>query len=117
MQIILQPVLFQPGRGFISTLEKVLLEEFNSSVSTTSPIREIPLQLFDKQRNQCKSNDVLQWLLDKHRPNRPTTTTTTTTRTTKILAICDFDAYSGHLNFVFGEAFLMAVYQQFIFQG
>jgi archaemetzincin len=106
MQIILQPVLFQPGRGFISTLEKVLSEEFNSSVNTTSPIREIPLQLFDKQRNQCKSNEVLQWLLDKHRPNRATTTTTTTTRTTKILAICDFDAYSGHLNFVFGEAYL-----------
>ena len=102
MQIILQPVLFQPGRGFISTLEKVLSEEFNSSVSTTSPIREIPLQLFNKQRNQCKSNEVLQWLLDKHRPNRATTTT----RTAKILAICDFDAYSGHLNFVFGEAYV-----------
>ncbi|HET7345434.1 MAG TPA: hypothetical protein VFJ05_06155 [Nitrososphaeraceae archaeon] len=78
MQIILQPVLFQPGRGFISTLEKVLSEEFNSSISTTSPITEIPLQLFDKQRNQCKSNEVLQWVSDKHRPNR----------TTKILALC-----------------------------
>jgi hypothetical protein len=73
MQIILQPVLFQPGRGLISTLEKVLSEEFNSSASTASPIREIPLQLFDKQRNQWKSNEVLQWLLDKHRPNRATT--------------------------------------------
>jgi archaemetzincin len=97
MQIILQPVLFQPGRGLIPTLEKVLSEEFNSSVSTASPIREIPLQLFDKQRNQWKSNEVLQWLLDKHRSNRATT---------KILAICDFDAYSSHLNFVFGEAYL-----------
>jgi predicted Zn-dependent protease len=26
--------------------------------------------------------------------------------TTKILAVCDFDAYSGNLNFVFGEAHL-----------
>jgi archaemetzincin len=100
MQIILQPVLIQPGRGLISTLEKVLSEEFNSSVSTASSIREIPFQLFDKQRNQWKSNEILQWLLDKHRPNRATT------KTTKILAICDFDAYSGHLNFVFGEAYL-----------
>jgi archaemetzincin len=26
--------------------------------------------------------------------------------TTKTLALCDFDAYSGHLNFVFGEAYV-----------
>ena len=100
MQIILQPVLIQRGRELISKLEKVLSEEFNSSVSTASPIREIPLQLFDKKRNQWKSNEILQWFLDKHRPNRATT------RITKILAICDFDVYSGHLNFVFGEAYL-----------
>jgi archaemetzincin len=98
MQIILQLILFQPGRRFISTLEKVLSEEFNSSVSTASPITEIPIQLFDKQRNQWKSNQILQWLLDKHRPNKLTRT--------KILAICDFDAYSDGLNFVFGEAYL-----------
>ena len=60
MQIILQLILFQPGRRFISTLEKVLSEEFNSSVSTASPITEIPIQLFDKQRNQWKSNQILQ---------------------------------------------------------
>lgn len=64
MQIILQLVLFQPCRRFISILEKVLSEEFNSSVGTASPITEIPLQLFDKQRNQWKSNEILQWLLD-----------------------------------------------------
>ena len=100
MQIILQPVLIQPCRELTSKLEKVLSEEFNSSVSNALPIREIPLQLFDKKRNQWKSNEILQWLLDKHRPNKATT------RITKILAICDFDAYSGHLNFVFGEASL-----------
>ena len=27
-----------------------------------------------------------------------------TDRSVKILAICDFDAYSNHLNFVFGQA-------------
>jgi archaemetzincin len=100
MQIILQSVLIQPGRGLISKLEKVLSEEFNSSVSTALPIREIPLQLFDKKRNQWKSNEILQWILDKHRSNRATTSII------KILAICDFDAYSGHLNFVFGQAYL-----------
>ena len=51
MQIILQPVLIQPGMGLISKLEKVLSEEFNSSVSTALPIREIPFQLFYKKRS------------------------------------------------------------------
>ena len=99
MQIILQPVSFQLGKDTISILEKVLSEEFNAHVSTVSPIRgEIPLQLFDRDRNQWKSNEILQWLLDKLRPTKSTTT--------KILAICDFDAYSNGLNFVFGEAYI-----------
>src|ERR671930_1847437 len=101
MQIILQPVSFQLGKDTISILEKVLSEEFNAHVSTVSPIRgAIPLQLFDRDRNQWKSNEILQWLLDKYRSNKATTTTT------KILAICDFDAYSNGLNFVFGEAYI-----------
>ena len=48
---------------------------------------------------QWKSNDILQWLSDKY--NKPSSKPTTT----KILAICDFDAYSGRLNFVFGQAY------------
>ena len=66
------------------------------------PIKEIPEQLllFDNQRNQWKSNDILQWLSDKY--NKPSSKS----RTTKILALCDFDAYSSNLNFVFGEAHL-----------
>ena len=72
--VLIQPVLIQPGRGLISTLEKVLSEEFNSSVSTASPSTEIPLKLFDKHRNQWKSNEILQWILDKHRPNKLTRT-------------------------------------------
>jgi len=98
MQIILQLILFQPAKRFISILEKILSEEFSSSVDTASPITEIPFQLFDKQRNQWKSNEILEWLLDKYRPNKSTRT--------KILAICDFDAYSDGLNFVFGKAYL-----------
>jgi archaemetzincin len=54
--------------------------------------------LFDNQRNQWKSSDILQWLSDKY--NKPSS------KTTKILDICDIDAYSGHLNFVFGQAHL-----------
>ena len=96
MQIILQPVLVQPYKDIISTLENTLSEEFNASIVTASPIKEISDQLFDKQRKQWKSNDILQRLSDIYNPSK----------STKILAICDFDAYSGHLNFVFGEAYV-----------
>ena len=105
MQIILQPVLFQPSKDIISQLENILSEEFNaSSVNTAPTIKEISHQLFDRQRNQWKSNDILQWLSYKYKykydNNKPSSRSTT-----KILALCDFDAYSGHLNFVFGEAY------------
>jgi archaemetzincin len=97
MQIILQPILFQPGKDILSILEKILLEEFNtSSIIAASPIKEISEQLLDKQRKQWKSSDILQWLSNICKPSK----------STKILAICDFDAYSGHLNFVFGEAYM-----------
>src|SRR5919198_598786 len=100
MQIILQPVLFKPDRDIVFTLEKTLSEEFNaSSIVTASPIKEISDQLFDRQRKQWKSNDILQWLSDKY--NKPSSKATT-----KILALCNFDAYSGQMNFVFGEAYV-----------
>jgi archaemetzincin len=103
MQIILQPVLFQPDRDILSSLEKALSKEFNaSSIVAAQPIKQIPEQLlFDNQRNQWKSSNILQWLSDKY--NKPSSKERTTT---KILAICDFDAYSGTLNFVFGQAHL-----------
>ena len=93
---MLQPVLFQPDKDIISTLENTLSEEFNASIVTASPIKEISDQLFDKQRKQWKSNHILQWILYMYKPSK----------SRKILAICDFDAYSGHLNFVFGEAYV-----------
>ena len=104
MQIILQPVLFEPDKDILSSLEKALLNEFNaSSIVTTPPIKQIPEQLFDKQRNQWKSSETLEWLSDNYenlysKERRRITT--------KILAVCDFDAYSDKLNFVFGEAHL-----------
>lgn len=94
--IILQPVLFQPAKDIISLLEKILSEGFNASIVTASPINDFSNQLLDKQRNQWKSNDILQWLSFKYKPSK----------STKILALCDFDAYSGSLNFVFGEAYV-----------
>jgi archaemetzincin len=109
MQIILQPVLFELDKDILSSLEKALSKEFNvsfpSSIVTAPAIKEIPeqlqLQLFDKQRNQWKSTDILKWLSDIY-----TKLYYSKGRriTTKIFAICGFDAYSDKLNFVFGEA-------------
>src|SRR5919199_5542235 len=100
MQIILQPILFELDKDILSSLEKALLNEFNasSSIVTTPPIKQIPEQLFDKQRNQWKSSDMLQWLSDKYKEFHAKERRRRTT--TKILAICDFDAYSDKLNFV-----------------
>ncbi len=41
----------------------------------------------------------MQWLSDKYSKS-------SSRSTTKILALCDFDAYSGRLNFVLGEAYV-----------
>lgn len=107
-QIILQPVLFEPDKDILTLLEKTL-KEFNAlSIVTASPIKQIPeqqiLALFDNQRNQWKSSDILEWLSYNYTKLYYKETRATTT--TKILAICDFDAYSDKLNFVFGEAHL-----------
>jgi len=41
--ILIQPILFEPDKGIIITLERILLEQFNtSSIVTTSPIKEVP---------------------------------------------------------------------------
>ena len=92
MQIILQPVLCEPDKDIISSLEKALLKEFNAfPIATAPPIKQIPEQqlllLFDNQRNQWKSSDILQWLSDNY-------TKLYSKETTKIHAICDFDTYS-----------------------
>ena len=96
--IVIQPVLFELGQHTISTLKESLSEELNaSSIVTLSSIKEIPVQLFDKQRKQWNSSTILQWFSHMFKPSSKSTTT-------KILALCDFDAYSDKLNFVFGEA-------------
>ena len=85
-----------------------LKARMHSSIVTAPPIKQIPEQqlllLFDKQRNQWKSTDILQWLSDNYKKLYYFKETRTTI--TKILAICDFDSYSDELNFVFGEAYV-----------
>ena len=65
-------------------------------VKVTSSLNDnqLPLNLFDKNRRQWKSDNMLLWLQDRNKPDKGN----------KLLAICDFDAYSSGLNFVFGQA-------------
>jgi archaemetzincin len=69
-----------------------LLSSFLIPTTTTMP----PSYLYDERRKQWISNKILEWLLQNYKPGS----------NTKILAIFDFDAYSGNLNFVLGEAHL-----------
>jgi archaemetzincin len=63
---------------------------FQASTAATTP----PTYLYDRHRKQWISDRILDWLLQNNNPDD----------NTKVLAICDFDAYSDELNFVFGEA-------------
>ena len=73
-------------------LQSSSLQSSSSSSSSTMP----PTDLFDKARKQWISDSLLGWLLESNSPDS----------TTKVLAICELDAYSDGLNFVFGQAHL-----------
>ena len=102
MQILIQPILCSSlleNNIIFSTLIDHLSKIFEATVTmsfsqktTVSP----PIQLFDKDRKQWISDRILNWLLEINNPNS----------NTKLLAICDLDAYSDELNFVFGQAHL-----------
>ena len=68
-----------------------LLSSFQTPAATIPPAH-----LYDRHRKQWISDKILGWLLQNINPDS----------NTKVLAICNFDAYSGELNFVFGEAHL-----------
>jgi predicted Zn-dependent protease len=59
--------------------------------------------LLDKQRNQLNSDKLLRWLAATTIANNTKSYDPTKTI---ILGICNFDAYSSGLNFVFGQASL-----------
>jgi archaemetzincin len=88
----LSKIFGDKARINISSLQSSSLQLSSSSSITTMP----PTHLFDKTRKQWISDNLLDWLLETNEPDI----------TTKVLAICDFDAYSDELNFVFGEAHL-----------
>lgn len=80
-----------------------LVSIFDASITVIS---ESPLLLeksrtsFNEQRNQLNSDKLLHWLartiINNTRSYDPTKTI--------VLGICNFDAYSSDLNFVFGQA-------------
>ena len=74
----------------------ILQSSSSSSLQSSSITTMPPTYLFDKARKQWISDSLLDWLLEYSEPDI----------TTKVLAICDLDAYSDELNFVFGEAHL-----------
>jgi len=97
MEIIIQPIEKNIGNNILNLLYNSISVEFNNVNVIIAPILKIDIQNFiNRQRNQLRSFDLLHWILEKIKP----------TKEMKILLIGDIDAYSGDLNFVFGEAHL-----------
>ncbi|HEY9385677.1 MAG TPA: archaemetzincin family Zn-dependent metalloprotease [Nitrososphaeraceae archaeon] len=118
MQILIQPIPYSTSEfeynsssnsivySLIQHLSKIFGDmvsinssSFQSSTSfqaSTAAGTTPPTNLYDKRKKQWISGRILDWLLQTNNPNS----------NTKVLAICDFDAYSDELNFVFGEAHL-----------
>ncbi len=97
MEIILQPIEKDIGNDVLNLLYDSLSTAFNKVNVTIATTLKVEIQNFmNRQRNQIKSPILLHWILEKMKP----------TKEMKVLVICDMDAYSGELNFVFGEAHL-----------
>jgi archaemetzincin len=95
MNIIIQPS-GKLDNDISNLLAASISKEFANSKVTINPILKFDIHDFiDNHRNQLRSSDFLLWILEKFKPSKEI----------KILVICDKDAYSGDLNFVFGEAY------------
>lgn len=98
MQIIIQSIEKDIDNNILNLLSDSISAEFdNVNNVTVAPTLKVVIQNFiDRSRSQLRSTDLLHWILERVKP----------TKEMKILVICDIDAYSGNLNFVFGEAHL-----------
>ena len=105
MEIIIQPS-DKLENDILNLLIESISKEFVNSKVNVNPILKFDIHDFiSKRRNQLRSYDFLFWILEKLKP----------TKNIKILVICDIDAYSGDLNFVFGEALKEEELQQYTF--
>jgi archaemetzincin len=78
---------------------------FDASITiiTDPPQLDSSRASFNQQRNQLNSDKLLRWLATTIKMNNTKSYDPTKTI---ILGICNFDAYSSGLNFVFGQASL-----------
>jgi predicted Zn-dependent protease len=97
MQIIIQPIEKDIDNNILNLLSDSISTEFNNVNNVTiAPTLKIDIQNFiDKSRNQLRSTDLLHWTSERVKQTK---------KEMKILSILDRDAYSGNLNFIFGEA-------------
>jgi archaemetzincin len=96
MKIIIQPSTDKLDSDILNLLVESISKEFVHSKVIINPVLKFNIHDFiSKHRNQLRSSDFLLWILKKLKSSKEI----------KILVICDIDAYSGDLNFVFGEAY------------
>ena len=92
------------------TIDQLNISFHSPDLVILRPIEEIPDFLIDMHRMQCNSDLLLDWLLDtttfkneddKQLANQKRNNNDNNVR---LLVLCNFDAYSNGLNFVFGQA-------------
>jgi archaemetzincin len=90
-------------KNILNPLTSHLASTFEASITiiTDPPELESSRASFNEQRNQLNSDKLLRWLATTIMNN-----TKSYDRTKIILGVCNFDAYSSGLNFVFGQASL-----------
>ena len=95
MHVVIRPIN-KLDNDLLNFLIGALSKEFDYVNVTVSNTPKIDIEDFiDGMRNQIRSSELLYCVLEKMKP----------TGEMKILLICDMDAYTGDLNFAFGEAY------------
>ena len=104
--IILVPLVIgeEDKNNILKPLTSHLASIFDASITiiTDPPQLDSSRASFNEQRNQLNSDKLLSWLAATIMNN----TISYDARKTIILGICNFNAYSSGLNFVFGQASL-----------
>ncbi|HIE23438.1 MAG TPA: archemetzincin [Candidatus Korarchaeota archaeon] len=95
MRLVLKPIGHIDDRIllFLTIRLKKVFSGISISISEAMPV---PSSSYDPRRDQYRSSLILDEVLSYFKPGAGD----------KILGIADVDAYSGHLNFVFGEAYV-----------
>lgn len=91
---ILLQALGPVSSNVVKILEDTLPKRFISSNFILARPIDLPPHVFDSARKQYISPEIISFIQENYR----------NTDYQKILGICDVNAYSGRLNFVFGEA-------------